>query len=236
MSNHINTSYGNFTSCCNDAGGVDGIDSYVESALDNHPGIDTAAVARDFAAAINAALPDSVQLCGDEFYGPAGFEVVDFEADGFPVDDDGALDIGAIIEGVDFWAIVESRDAEREQAVDAETLAEMIAAKLGTVRGPCRDGAYSVDTSETVDATGVWRLYVGDDPSPDAPCGISWSLDGPDERGEQSGGWEMLPKHQAAAEAATLAGYLDRKATPKVAGGMSVRGLVQFGLYGDVRD
>ena len=100
--------------------------------------------------------------------------------------------------------------------VDAETLSEMIAAKLGTVRGPRRDGVYSIDT-------GVWRLYVGDDPSPDAPCGISWSLDGPDERGERSGGWEMLPKHQAAAEAATLAGYLARDSArrhPAGAGGL----------------
>ena len=61
------------------------------------------AVAAAYRAAINAALPDEVQLCGDEFYGPA------FELDtaGYPVDEDGRLDIAAIIDGIDFWGIVD---------------------------------------------------------------------------------------------------------------------------------
>ena len=92
--------------------------------------------------------------------------------------------------------------------IDAATLAALIAQTLGTIPGPLRDGAYSIDGSSTINATGVWRLYVGDDPSPDAPHGISWSLDSPDERGVDCGGWEQLPEHLVAAEAATLAGYL----------------------------
>jgi len=67
----------------------------------------TGAIISEYRDAINAALPDSVSLCGDEFYGPAGFEPVDFEADGFDVDEDGALDINAIICAIDFYAIAE---------------------------------------------------------------------------------------------------------------------------------
>ena len=93
--------------------------------------------------------------------------------------------------------------------IDAETLAALIAQTLGTIPGPLRDGAYSIDSSDTADAIGVWRLYVGDDPSPDATHGISWSIDSPDERGVRCGGWEQLPEHLVAAEVAILAGYLD---------------------------
>lgn len=96
--------------------------------------------------------------------------------------------------------------------IDAATLAGMIAQTLGTIPGPLRNGAYSIDTSDTVDATGVWRLHVGDDPSPDAPNGISWAIDSPEERGVASGGWEELPRHLAATEAATLAASLTRQA------------------------
>jgi hypothetical protein len=106
------TSYGNFCRRINDGGGTMTLHDYVEAALGNHPDSDVDAVANDFRAAINIALPDSVQLCGDEFYGPAGHEVVDFEADGYPVDEDGALDIGAIIEPIDFWAIVDRHDSD----------------------------------------------------------------------------------------------------------------------------
>ena len=52
---------------------------------------------------INAALPDSVSLCGDEFYGPAYEADKDFE--GYPLTGDGTLDIAAIIDNVDFWII-----------------------------------------------------------------------------------------------------------------------------------
>jgi len=47
------------------------VQATVEAALDNWPGIDIDAVVKDYRAAINAGLPDSVELCGDEFYGPA---------------------------------------------------------------------------------------------------------------------------------------------------------------------
>ena len=50
------------------------------------------AVAQAYRAAINAALPDGVMLCGDEFYGPADAE---------------RPDLDAIVDAVDFWAVVE---------------------------------------------------------------------------------------------------------------------------------
>lgn len=55
--------------------------------------------------AINAALPDSVSLCGDQFYGPYIPAVGEFY--GYPHDSDGDLDIGEIVAQIDFWAIVE---------------------------------------------------------------------------------------------------------------------------------
>lgn len=66
--------------------------------------------------AINEALPAGVSLCGDEFIGP--YESQDWESAGYPVDEDNRLDIGAIVEGVDFWKLAESFDktATEEQA------------------------------------------------------------------------------------------------------------------------
>jgi hypothetical protein len=64
------------------------------------------AVTRAYRDAINAALPDSVSLNGDEFYGNAHEADCTDQAD-FPHDADGRLDIAAIVETVDFWAIVE---------------------------------------------------------------------------------------------------------------------------------
>jgi hypothetical protein len=66
----------------------------------------TAAIVAAYRDAVNAALPASVTLRGEEFFGPAGYEVVDFESDGYPVDEDGGLDIDAIVRAVDFWGIV----------------------------------------------------------------------------------------------------------------------------------
>lgn len=64
---------------------------------------EVAAIAQAYRDAINDALPAGVSLCGDEFYGPA----VELDTAGYPVDEDGRLDIAAIIDSVDFWGIVE---------------------------------------------------------------------------------------------------------------------------------
>ncbi|MET9051205.1 hypothetical protein ABZW50_08635 [Streptomyces bacillaris] len=62
----------------------------------------------EYREAINAALPDSVALVGDEFIGPAYPE--DDEFDGYPTDGHGALDIKALIEGIDLQPIVDRND------------------------------------------------------------------------------------------------------------------------------
>lgn len=106
----ITTSYGSWSRVAGQGGGSLTLHGTVEQALGNWPGIDVDAVAADYRTAINQALPPPVSLCGDEFYGPAGYEVVDWESDGYPVDEDGALDIAAVVDSVNFWAIVNRHD------------------------------------------------------------------------------------------------------------------------------
>lgn len=65
---------------------------------------DLPTLAAAYRQAINDALPPSVSLCGDVFYGPCHKADQDFE--GYPLTEDGALDIAAIVGSVDFWAIV----------------------------------------------------------------------------------------------------------------------------------
>lgn len=62
----------------------------------------------DYRHAINAALPDSISLCGDEFIGPAYPD--DDEFDGYPTDDAGALDLKACVEDISLEEIVEAND------------------------------------------------------------------------------------------------------------------------------
>lgn len=58
--------------------------------------------------AINAALPDGIDLCGDEFIGP--WEPEEGEFDGYPQDEDGDLDFAAIVEDIDLAEIVERNE------------------------------------------------------------------------------------------------------------------------------
>lgn len=86
------------------------VEAYVEDAFGSEgtDGFDIDAINSDFREAINEALPPSVSLCGNEFIGP--FFRADQHFDGYPLDEYGALDITAIIESIDFWAIVERHD------------------------------------------------------------------------------------------------------------------------------
>lgn len=80
------------------------LESEVADALDNwEVDEDTLeAVCKAYRAAINAALPHEVALCGDEFYGPAFAEFP-----GYPTDEAGLLDLEAIVDSVDFWLVAE---------------------------------------------------------------------------------------------------------------------------------
>lgn len=107
----ITTSYGLWGARIEYADGLTFDETVSQALSDGHCGkTDTAGITAAYRAAVNAALPDSVNLVGDEFFGPAGYKLIDFEADGYPVDDDGALDIDAIVRTVDFYAIVEQFD------------------------------------------------------------------------------------------------------------------------------
>jgi len=67
-----------------------------------------AAMQDDYRAEINKALPPSVSLSGVEFIGPNKLE--NGEWDGYPVDENGDLDIRAICESVDLESILERHD------------------------------------------------------------------------------------------------------------------------------
>lgn len=61
------------------------------------------AVCAAYRAAINAALPPGVTLTGNEFYGTV--ETGNYE--GYPLTEDGRLDLNTIVASVDFWATAE---------------------------------------------------------------------------------------------------------------------------------
>jgi len=65
---------------------------------------DIDAIAADYRDAINMALPEGVVLAGDEFIGP--YYAKDATWGPELKDKDGRLDIKAIVDGVDLWAIV----------------------------------------------------------------------------------------------------------------------------------
>jgi len=70
--------------------------------------------------AINDALPSSVALAGDEFIGPAF--PADDEFDDYPTDEDGRLDIQAILEEVDLGEIVDRNDPLTLEAIGRDEL------------------------------------------------------------------------------------------------------------------
>lgn len=115
MSYRTTTSYGTWcnrvapfsTSPDDDVNGyISGGDNEWQQLLDASGAL--AQMQSEYRDAINAALPDSVSLCGDEFIGP--YEPDDGEWDGYPVDDTGALDIKACVEDIDLEPILERND------------------------------------------------------------------------------------------------------------------------------
>lgn len=72
-------------------------------------------IQREYRDAINAALPDDISLCGDEFIGPAYPE--DGEFDDYPHDEFDSLDFKAMVEDIDLTEIV-----ERNEPLTAENI------------------------------------------------------------------------------------------------------------------
>lgn len=87
-------------------------DTVINALSDAHFGpTDTAAIIVAYRAAIDAALPNGVSLRGEEFFGPA--EPAPGAFDGFDLDEDGRLDIDAIIRSIDFYGIAERIEETR---------------------------------------------------------------------------------------------------------------------------
>ena len=64
------------------------------------------------------------------------------------------------------------------------------------------------DGRESVEAPNGWSVFVVDDPDDLVPNGITWWMDGPDERLVESDGWEALPTAMLKAEAEKVASFL----------------------------
>jgi len=69
-----------------------------------------------------------------------------------------------------------------------------------------------MEDHERVTLWNGWAFRIVNDPSDDAPHGISWWLDSPEERMVESGGWELLTTEQLGREVAQLAAALHAKA------------------------
>ncbi|MCP9209591.1 hypothetical protein [Streptomyces cucumeris] len=67
-----------------------------------------AQIQSEYRQAIQDALPPSISLCGDEFIGPAYPK--DGEFDDYPVDEEGGLNLKALIEGIDLEEILNRND------------------------------------------------------------------------------------------------------------------------------
>lgn len=94
---------------------------------------------RAYREAINAALPASVSLCGDEFIGPAYPEEGEF--DGYPVDEDGNLDLGPIVEEIDLGPIVDFYDPVTLEEIGREEMQSAAKNPAKTASGAmCRAG------------------------------------------------------------------------------------------------
>lgn len=103
----VTTVYGTWTTRVDDMS--TSLEQTVVAALGSYASdYDTDAIAVEYRAAINDALPDGVTLSGDEFIGPAVRDEGAF--DGYPLDEDGRLGLEAIVFGVRFQEIADRHE------------------------------------------------------------------------------------------------------------------------------
>ncbi|MER5277759.1 hypothetical protein ABT025_18650 [Streptomyces sp. NPDC002809] len=114
---------------------------------------DLDAIKDDYVTAINAALPDGVFLAGDEFHGP--YYDADADFDGYDLDEDGRLDIKAIVAAVDLMPIVEANEVWT-----IDRVAEELGFKGDSAKGTAR---------KTLSRWGVERHDMVDHPDSGRP-------------------------------------------------------------------
>lgn len=135
----------------------------------------------DYRAAIDEALPDGVQLCGEEFYGPYDTDqAIEQQMAAFEDDED---PIRSVIEGVDLQAIIEAHDVDAVPAGDVPVPAEDMPGAGGSDR-PIRvgDRVSLAVSAYPGDVTGVVRRVYSD------------GVGGPVAEVELSGTREMFPQ------------------------------------------
>ncbi|MEU9760304.1 hypothetical protein [Streptomyces sp. NPDC047987] len=108
-----------------------------------------AEITKAYRDAIEGALPAGVSLCGEEFIGPAYPDGGEF--DGYPVDEDGRLDIAACVEDIDLAQIVEWHDPLTLEDIARDEL-------KSTAKEPTKAA------SRTMSRLGVKAFYYGPNP------------------------------------------------------------------------
>lgn len=97
---------------------INGGDSDWQTLLDESGALEQ--IQREYRYAIDAALPPSVSLCGDEFIGP--YEPDEGEFDDYPQDDYGFLDFKAMVEDIDLEPIVDRNEPLTLEVIGREEL------------------------------------------------------------------------------------------------------------------
>lgn len=114
---------------------------------------DLKAIEEEYRDAIDAALPNGVGMSGKEFVGP--YYEADQDFDGYPQDDDGRIDIGAVVKGIDLEAI-----AERHLLWTIDQVADELGFKGASAKGTAR---------KTLSRWGVERHDMVDHPESGRP-------------------------------------------------------------------
>jgi len=81
-----------------------------------------------------------------------------------------------------------------------------------------------------------WTLAISDDTGEDAPNGLSWWIDSPEEKGIDSDGWEELPAAHVAGQAASLADYFRHVSTSTIGRVVERLNTIHWDDFGEIED
>lgn len=153
--NTTTTNYGSWLNTVGDLGVAYTINIHVGDYEDDY---DMDAIKDEYLEAVDAALPNGVFLSGDEFIGP--FHEEDRHFDGYPLDDEGELDIAAIIESIDLPAIVDKHELWTIDQV-AEQLGYTTTSATGAARKKLSSwGVKAADHRPDADSGRVRAVYL----------------------------------------------------------------------------